>query len=74
MQVATELGLDKDISELTDEQRHRLLVFLDSNKDVFAKDISELGHSEMYSHQKLQLRDASIAQSKLRLTGKLMKC
>ena len=42
MNIAKDLGLNLDHSELSDEQKHKLYTFIDQNRDIFAKDSSEL--------------------------------
>ena len=50
IQIAEELGFDLNNSDLTDEQKQTLLVVLGQNRDVFAKDISELGCTNLHHH------------------------
>ena len=40
--IAKDLGLNLDSSELSEEQTRKLYTFLGRNKDIFAKDSSEL--------------------------------
>ena len=39
-----------DYSNLTEEQRSKLYNFLGNNRDIFAKDMSELGETNLGSH------------------------
>ena len=40
--IAKDLGLNLDNSELSEEQKRKLYPFLGRNRDIFAKDSSEL--------------------------------
>ncbi|CAC5398435.1 unnamed protein product [Mytilus coruscus] len=51
-------NMDKDTfnfnlynSDLTDQQKSTLTRFLNKNRKVFAKDMSELGHTDVYQHK-----------------------
>ena len=48
--IAKDLGLNLDHSELSDEQKRKLYTFLGRNRDIFAKDSSELGEAKFHSH------------------------
>ena len=48
--IAKDLGLNLDHSELSDEQKRKLYRFLGRNRDIFAKDSSELGEAKFHSH------------------------
>ena len=45
--IAKDLGLNLDHSELSDDQKHKLYTFLGRNRDIFAKDSSELGEAKL---------------------------
>ena len=49
--IAKEIGINLDESDLTDEQKHKLYIFLGQNRKVFAKDFSELGKTHMHAHR-----------------------
>ena len=44
------LEFDLDNADLTDEQKILLTHFLNKNRKVFAKDLTELGHTHLYKH------------------------
>ena len=44
------LSFDLADSDLTNEQKELLIHFLNKNRKVFAKDLSELGHTHLYEH------------------------
>ena len=48
--IAKDLGLNLDNSELSDGQKRKLYTFLGRNRDIFAKDSSELGEAKFHSH------------------------
>ena len=48
--IAKHLGLNLDHSELSDEQKCKLYTFLGRNRDIFAKDSSELKEAKFHSH------------------------
>ncbi|CAC5402691.1 unnamed protein product [Mytilus coruscus] len=45
------LNFNLDNSDLTDQQKVILTHFLNKNRKVFAKDMSELGHTDVYQHK-----------------------
>lgn len=49
-QIVKDLGIDLDHMELTEDQKVRLYQFLGNNRDIFAKDISELGVTNIHTH------------------------
>ena len=49
--IAKEIGINLEESDLTDEQKHKLYIFLGQNRKVFAKDFSELGKTNMHAHR-----------------------
>ena len=48
--IAKDLGLNLDHSELSEEQKQKLYTFLGRNRDIFAKDPSELQEAKLHSH------------------------
>ena len=48
---AKELDLDLDSSELNEKQREQLLTLLGQYRDIFARDITELGVTNIYEHR-----------------------
>ena len=48
--IAKDLGLNLDDTDLAEEQKQKLYTFLGRNRDIFAKDMSELGKTNMHSH------------------------
>ena len=48
--IAKDLGLNLDHSELSEEQKRKLYLFLGRNRDIFAKDSSELKEAKFHSH------------------------
>ena len=48
--IAKDLGLNLDHSELSEEQKRKLYSFLGRNRDIFAKDSSELKEAKFHSH------------------------
>ena len=49
-QKILDLGVNIDSNELSEQQKNQLLHFLAQNRDVFAKDLSELGQTDMHYH------------------------
>ena len=48
--VIKDLGINLDSTDLSEDQKHRLYQFLGNNRDIFAKDISELGVTNIHTH------------------------
>ena len=48
--VVKDLGINLDDTDLTVDQKHKLYGFLARNRDIFAKDMSELGVTNLHSH------------------------
>ena len=44
IKTVTDLGVDLSGSELTEQERDVVITFLAQNKDILAKDFSDLGH------------------------------
>ena len=51
VKIANSLGIDLSNSNLSDEQKRQLLVFLGKNRDVFATNTAELGHTQYFPHR-----------------------
>ena len=49
-QVIKDLGINLDNTDLSEDQKNRLYQFLGNNRDIFAKDISELGVTNVHTH------------------------
>ena len=48
--ILLDLGINLDNTEITSEQKTRLCQLLGQNRDIFAKNLSELGKTEMHYH------------------------
>ena len=48
--IVKDLGINLDDTDLTVDQKHKLHGFLARNRDIFAKDMSELGVTNLHSH------------------------
>ncbi len=57
IQVAKELGFTLEDADISEEEKRQLLVLLGKNRDVFAKDLSELGNAQVAPH-KIDTSDA----------------
>ena len=51
IQNAMELGLDVSQMDLSEEEKHQLLLFIGRNRSVFAKDLAELCTSNLHRHR-----------------------
>ena len=49
-QMIKDLGINLDDTQLSEDQKSRLYQFLGNNRDIFAKDISELGVTNLHTH------------------------
>ena len=49
--IAEDLGVNLNDSDLTNTQKRNLLIFIGKNKQTFAKDFSELGLTNLFSHR-----------------------
>ena len=49
-QMIKNLGINLDNTRLSEDQKSRLYQFLGNNRDIFAKDISELGVTNLHTH------------------------
>ena len=48
--ILQDLGINLDCADLSTEQKQKLINFLSRNKDMFAKDISEIGKTNLHTH------------------------
>jgi hypothetical protein len=48
--VVAELGIDVSDADLTNQQKDRLVQFLARHRNVFAKDMTEIGCTNLYEH------------------------
>lgn len=48
--LVKELGINIENNHLSEEQKQKLYNFLGKNRDIFAKDMSELGETHLHSH------------------------
>ena len=51
IQIANTLGVDLSHSNLSEEQKRKLLVLIGKNRDVFATCTAELGHTDLHPHK-----------------------
>ena len=49
--IAEDLGVNLNDSDLTNTQKRNLLIFIGKNRQTFAKDFSELGLTNLFSHR-----------------------
>jgi hypothetical protein len=49
-EILTELGIDLSDADLTDDQKGRMITFLATHRNVFAKDMSEIGCTNLHEH------------------------
>ena len=48
--ILQDLGINLECADLSNEQKQKLINFLSRNKDMFAKDISEIGKTNLHTH------------------------
>ena len=72
IQTARDLGFDLKDSDLTESQKLEFLAFLGKNRDVFAKDVSELGRCDLYQY-KIDTGDAPPVRQRFYRTSPAMK-
>ena len=58
LQIAKSLGIDLTNSNLNEDQKQQLLIFIGKNRDVFATNTAELGHTHYFPH-KIETGDAT---------------
>ena len=71
-EVVKELNTDLSKSDLTTDQKHSLLQFIDQNRKVFATNLSDLGSTTVYQH-KIETRDEIPVRSRHYRLSKDMK-
>ena len=64
--MAKDLGITLENSDLSDNQKDQLFTLLGKNQDVFAKDMSELGVTNQYSHTIITTDNKPIASAPYR--------
>ena len=50
-EIARSIGMDLTNANLSEDHKVKLMVFLGKNRDVFATDTSELGHTTLFPHK-----------------------
>ena len=48
--ILKEIGINLNCEHITEDQKQKLTHFLCRNKDTFAKDISEIGETNLHTH------------------------
>ena len=48
--ILEELGINLDCADLSKEQKQKLINFLGRNREMFAKDMSEIGETNLHTH------------------------
>lgn len=79
-EIVKNLGIDIENNNLTIEQKQKLIRFLGKNRDIFTKDLSELGSTNLHNHV-INTGDAKPVSSapyrqnpeKCRILGNLIK-
>jgi hypothetical protein len=71
-QIISELGIDLSNSDLTPKQCDELQKFIASNRDVFAKDLTELGTTNVHFHE-IDTGDAHPVRQRFYRTSPKMK-
>ena len=72
IEVAKELGINLGNSQLSPEEKVEMFKFLGKNRDVFAKDMSELGCTNLYHHN-VDTGDASPIRQRFYRTTPMAK-
>ena len=71
MQVAKELNIDLSNSDLTEDQKLRLLTCIGQNRQVFATNLSELGSTSVYKHRIDTVDDVPVTSRHYRLSKEI---
>ncbi|KAK3084626.1 hypothetical protein FSP39_016530 [Pinctada imbricata] len=71
--VATDLGISLENSELSENNKTKLLQLIGRNRDIFAKDLSELGQTNQYHHTIITNTDRAIASAPYRQSPEIRK-
>ena len=69
--IAKDLGLNLDNSELSEEQKRKLYTFLGRNRDIFAKDSSELTEAKLHKHVIHTTTEKPVSRPPYRQTPKM---
>ena len=69
--IAKDLGLNLDNSELSEEQKQKLYTFLGRNRDIFAKDSSELTEAKLHKHVIHTTTEKPVSRPPYRQTPKM---
>ena len=48
--ILKDIGINLDCADLSNEQKQKLINFLGRNRDMFAKDMSEIGETNLHTH------------------------
>ena len=65
------MGLNLDNSELSEEQKQKLYTFLGRNRDIFAKDSSELTEAKLHKHVIHTTTEKPVSRPPYRQTPKM---
>jgi len=71
--IVLDLGINLENTSLSKEQKEKLYCFLGENRDVFAKDLSELGQSDLQSHTIITKDENPISSGPYRLNPTMRK-
>ena len=69
--IAKDLGFNLDNSELSEEQKRKLYTFLGRNRDIFAKDSSELTEAKLHKHVIHTTTEKPVSRPPYRQTPKM---
>ena len=69
--IAKDLGFNLDNSELSEEQKQKLYTFLGRNRDIFAKDSSELTEAKLHKHVIHTTTEKPVSRPPYRQTPKM---
>ena len=69
--IAKDLGLNLDNSVLSEEQKQKLYKFLGRNRDIFAKDSSELTEAKLHKHVIHTTTEKPVSRPPYRQTPKM---
>ena len=71
--IVLDLGINLDNTNLSTEQKEKLYNFLGQNRDMFAKDISELGETGLHQHTIITKDETPISSAPYRLNPRMRK-
>ena len=69
--ITKDLGFNLDNSELSEEQKRKLYTFLGRNRDIFAKDSSELTEAKLHKHVIHTTTEKPVSRPPYRQTPKM---